>query len=407
MAAGFYPAVIISGFNPVIALKNKIGLQQSGSIGLRRSLIAVQLIIAQILVIGTLVLFLQLNFFRNADPGFDQHAMITIPLPANDSIQQIRPSLKNGLLQFPDINSVCYQYEAPMSTMGYGGSVRFDNRADWEKFMISDLFGDENYLDTYKIPLLAGRRIIIRDSITEFVVNEEFMHKTGIRNPDDILGRQLVDGNSGLEGKIVGVVKSFHLKSMQEEVQPCAIFNYPKLYKEVAIRLDTKDFSRSIQNIQNVWQKIYPEEVFTYQFVDKKIAAYYEKEDQLATLIRSFAMIAILICCLGLYGMISFMVTHKTKEIGVRKVLGASIHHIILLFGKEFLILVLIAFCIAAPVAWYVMKNWLNGFAYRIVFHWWILALGGIVILCVTFITVGFKVIKAALMNPVKSLISD
>jgi len=404
MAAGFYPAVIISGFNPVIALKNKVGLQQSGGIGLRRSLIAVQLIIAQILIIGTLVLILQLNFFRNTDPGFDKNAVITIPLPATDSMQQIRSSLKNGLLQFADIKSVSYQYEAPMSEMGYGGSVRFDNRIEWEKFMISDRFGDESYLDTYKIPLLAGRNMIIRDSVTEFIVNEEFMQKTGIHNPEEIIGRQLLDGNSGLQGEIVGVVKSFHLKSLQEAVQPCAIFNFPKLYKEVAIRLDTKDFSKSVQNIQRVWQKIYPEEVFTYQFVDKKISEFYEKEDQLATLIRSFAMTAILICCLGLYGMISFMVTQKTKEIGVRKVLGAGVNNIVLLFGKEFLVLVTAAFIIAAPIAWYVMTKWLSGFAYRIEFHWWILALGGIVVLSVTFITVGFKVLKAALMNPVKSL---
>lgn len=407
LAAGFYPAVIISGFNPIIALKNKIGLQQSGGIGLRRSLIAVQLIIAQILVIGTIVLILQMNFFRNTDPGFDQHAVITIPLPASDSTQQIRSALKNNLLQYAEIKSVSYQYEAPMSTMGYGGSVRFDNRVDWEKFMISDRFGDESYLDTYRIPLLAGRNLMIRDSITEFIVNEEFMQKTGIRIPEQLIGRQLLDGNSGLEGKIVGVVKSFHLKSLQEAVQPCAIFNYPKLYKEVAIRLDTKDFSKSVQNIQNIWQKLYPEEVFTYQFVDKKIAEFYDKEDQLATLIRSFAMTAILICCLGLYGMVSFMVTQKMKEIGVRKVLGAGISNIMLLFGREFFILVTAAFFIAAPIAWMVMNNWLNGFAYRIAFHWWILALGGIVILSVTFITVGFKVMKAALMNPVKSLKAD
>ncbi|KAA6436990.1 FtsX-like permease family protein [Dyadobacter flavalbus] len=407
MAAGFYPAVIISGFNPVIALKNKTGMQQSGSFGLRRSLIAFQLIIAQILVIGTLVLVLQLNFFRNADPGFNQNAVITIPLPASDSTQQVRSLLKNSLLHFPDIKTVSYQYEAPMSTMGYGGSVRFDNRADWEKFMISDRFGDESYLDTYKIPLLAGRNFIIRDSVTEFLVNRELMQKAGIRNPEHMIGKQFVDGNSGLEGKIVGVVNNFHLKSLQEEIKPCALFHHPKLYKEVAVRLDTEDFSRSILRIQNAWQKIYPEEVFTYQFVDEKIEKFYEKEDQLATLIRSFAMIAILICCLGLYGMISFMVTHKTKEIGVRKVLGAGVNNIILLFGKEFLILVSTAFIIAAPIAWYVMKNWLDGFAYRIHFHWWILASGGIIILSVTFLTVGFKVIKAAWMNPVKSLATD
>ena len=146
MFAGFYPAVIISGFNPVAALKSKLGTQQIGGIGLRRSLITVQLIIAQILVIGTLVLVLQLKFFKNADLGFDQNAVITIPLPKSDTLQKTKDALQNDMLQYPDIKSVSYQYEAPTSSMGFGGSVRFDNRVEWEKFVIRDRFGDENYL---------------------------------------------------------------------------------------------------------------------------------------------------------------------------------------------------------------------------------------------------------------------
>ena len=402
--AGFYPSVIISGFNPIAALKSKLGMQQAGGIGLRRSLITVQLIIAQVLVIGTLVLLLQLKFFKNADLGFDKNAVITVLLPKMNPDLKTKESLRNNLLQYPDIKSVTYQYEAPTSSMGYGGSVRFDNRSEWEKFMIRDRFGDENYLNTYKMPLLAGRNIVLRDSVTEFVVNEEFMKKVGIQNPQMVLGRQLVDGNSGFQGEIVGVVKSFHLKSLQEAVEPCAIFANPKMYKEIAIKLDTKDFTKTIQNIQNTWQKTYPDEVFTYQFVDEQIAKFYEKEEQLTSLIRSFAMVAILICCLGLYGMVSFMVTQKTKEIGVRKVLGARVESIVLLFGQEFLILVLLAFAIAAPIAWYTMTNWLRNFAYRIDLQWWILALGGISTLLITLVTVGYKVIKAALINPVKSL---
>ena len=179
------------------------------------------------------------------------------------------------------------------------------------------------------------------------------------------------------------------------------------MYKEVAVKLDTKNISQSIRHLHEAWQKSYPDEVFSYEFVNEQIARFYEKEEQLTTLIRTFALVAILICCLGLYGMVSFMVTQKTKEIGVRKVLGASITHIISLFGKEFLILVSLAFLVAAPIAWYAMTNWLNHFAYRISLDWWILASGGIIILLITLMTVGFKVVKAALMNPVKSLLMD
>ncbi|GLU53727.1 ABC transporter permease [Dyadobacter frigoris] len=405
--AGFYPAVIISGFNPIAALKSKLSTQQIGGIGLRRSLITVQLIIAQILVIGTLVLVLQLKFFKNTDLGFDQNAVITIPLPKSDTLQKTKDALRNDMLQYPDIKSVSYQYEAPASNMGFGGSVRFDNRAEWEKFVIRDRFGDENYLQTYKMQLLAGRSLMKRDSVVEFVINEELMKRLGVRDPQLILGKQLEDGASGFKGDIVGVVKSFHLKSLQEAVEPCVIFANPKLYKEVAVKIDTRNLAQSIQHINQAWQKSYPDEVFSYEFVDEKIAKFYEKEEQLTSLIRSFAMVAILICCLGLYGMVSFMVTQKTKEIGVRKVLGASVSNIVSLFGKEFLILVTVAFCIASPIAWYAMKNWLNHFAYRIDLEWWILASGGIIILLITLITVGYKVVIAALMNPVKSLASE
>lgn len=404
LMAGFYPAVIVSGFNPIAALKNKSGVHLAGGIGMRRPLITIQLAIAQILIISTLVLMLQLRFFQNANLGFDQNSVITLSLPKTDAEPDIRKALKNELLQYPDVKSVAFQYEAPTSTMGYGGSVRFDNRKEWEKFVIRDRFGDEDYIDTYKMKLLAGRSFIVRDSVSEFVVNEEFMKKVGVRNPTSILGRQLEDGNTGLKGEIVGVVKSFHLKSLQEVVEPCAIFSHPKLYKELAVKLNTRNIQSSLSNIQAAWQKVYPDEVFNYQFVDEQIARFYEKEQQLTTLIRTFSIVAILICCLGLYGMISFMVTQKRKEIGIRKVLGAGVDSIILLFGREFVLLVMIGFVIAVPVAWYVMNNWLNNFAYHISLHWWILATGGLAILIVTLITVSFKVVRAALVNPVKSI---
>ena len=404
LMAGFYPAVIVSGFNPIAALKNRSGTQLAGGIGMRRPLITIQLAIAQILIISTIVLVLQLRFFQNANLGFDQNSVITLSLPKNDTEFKIRNALKNELLQYPDVKSVSFQYEAPTSSMGYGGSVRFDNRKEWEKFVIRDRFGDEDYIDTYKMKLLAGRSSSPRDSVIEFVVNEEFMRKVGIRTPEAVLGKQLEDGNTGLKGEIVGVVKSFHLKSLQEVVEPCAIFAHPKLYKEVAVKLSTRNIQSSVSNIQSAWQKVYPDEVFNYQFVDEQIARFYQKEQQLTTLIRTFSIVAILICCLGLYGMISFMVTQKRKEIGIRKVLGAGVDSIILLFGREFVLLVMVGFVIAAPVAWYIMNNWLNNFAYHISLHWWILATGGFAIMIITLTTVSFKVVRAALMNPVKSI---
>jgi len=405
--AGFYPAVIISGFNPITALKGKSANRQMGGFALRRVLTTVQLVVAQILFIGAMVLLLQLDYFRNADLGFDQQAVVTIPLPKTDKTKKFSSSLKNELLQHSDISSVTYQYEAPASNMGYGGSVRFDNRTDWEKFVIRDRFADENYLETYKIPLLAGRSFVDKDSVTEFVINEELMKRLGINDPEKTLGKTLEDGNSGLKGLIVGVVKSFHLKSLQVGIEPCAIFPNPKLYKEVAVKINARNVSQTLEKIQSTWAKVYPDEVFEYQFVEDKVAGFYDNERLITTLIELFAGVAIVICCLGLFGTISFMVSQRTKEVGIRKVLGAGALNIAILFGKEFLAMVTIALVVSGPVACYLTEQWLNNFAYRIAWEWWIPASGGLIILAVTMLAIGKTVLSAALMNPVKSLKSD
>lgn len=407
VTAGFYPAVIISGFNPITALKNKGGSKLVGGIGVRRSLVTVQLVIAQVLIIGTWVLMLQMKYFRDTDLGFDQHAVISVALPKLSDQHKVNESLRDRLLQYPQISSVSYQYEAPTSAMGFGGSFRYDNRSEWEKFVIRDRFADQYYLQTYQMPLLAGRSFSAKDSVAEFVVNEELMKRLGIVDPQLMLGKQMEDGASGLKGEIVGVVKSFHLKSLQEAIEPCVIFARPELYKEIAIKMKTGDFAVTLVNIEKIWKETYPDEVFSYQFVDEQIERFYEKEEQLTALIRSFAVLAFLICGMGLYGMVSFMVSQKKKEIGVRKVLGASVNHIVYLFGREFSLLVVFAFLIASPVAWYFSVQWLNGFAYRIELNWWIVGLGGVTTLALTCATVGYKVVRAALVNPVDSLVSD
>ncbi|WP_031527228.1 FtsX-like permease family protein [Dyadobacter crusticola] len=407
LLAGFYPAVILSGFNPVAALKSKLISRQVGGIGLRRSLVVVQLMIAQVMIIGTLVMMLQLDFFRNADLGFDQKGVIRITLPKQNGESNNRQAFRNALLQYPEVKSVTYQYDAPTLDMGFGGSVRFDNRTEWEKFVIKVRFGDADYLKTYQMPLLAGRSFSDRNSVREFVVNEELMKKLGVRDPDQMIGRSMEDGTSGYKGRIVGVVKSFHLSSLHDATEPCAIYAQPEQYREVAIRLDLSSLTNSISHIRKAWQAHYPGEVFGWEFTEEKIASFYAKEEQLTNLIRLFAWVAIVICCLGLYGMISFMVTEKTKEIGVRKVLGASVDSILALFGKELLVLTGISCLLAVPAAWSLMNTWLSHFAYRIDLHWWLVAAGSLFIVPVIVLTIGFKVMQAAKMNPVKSLASD
>ncbi|QRQ99859.1 FtsX-like permease family protein [Dyadobacter sandarakinus] len=402
LLAGFYPAVIVSGFNPVAALKGRLSFGRPGGFGLRRSLVVVQLIIAQTMITGTVILVMQLQFFRNADLGFDQKAVIKVTLPVQGTGK--RESFKNDILQYPEVRSAAFQYDAPTSDMGFGGSVRFDNRADWEKFVVRIRFADADYLKTYQIPLLAGRSFSDRDSVREFIVNEEFMKKLGIRDPAYLLGRSVEDGFSGNKSRIVGVVKSFHLKSLQEGIEPCIIYAQPEQYREIAVRLNPGNISTALSHLRNAWQASYPDEVFNYEFADQKIASFYAKEAQLTSLIRAFAWVAIAICCLGLYGMVSFMVTQKTREIGVRKVLGAGVDSILVLFGKEFMLMILIAFAVSAPLTWLAMNSWLSHFAYRIHLNVWLAVSGGLLIIPVTALTIGYKAVSAALMNPVKSL---
>jgi putative ABC transport system permease protein len=407
LLAGFYPAVIVAGFNPIAALKGTIRARQAGSLGVRRLLVAAQLVIALVLVTEALVLLLQMRFFRNTDLGFNHNAIVILSLPQNDRDPRAREVLRQTMLQYPEVKSVTFQYEAPTSDMGYGGSVRFDNKTEWEKFMIRDRFGDQYYLETYQLPLLAGRSFLAKDSITEFVVNEEFMKRVGVQEAQKMLGKQLEDGNTGLKGEIVGVVRSFHLKSLQNAIEPCAIFARPTLYKQMAVKLGTGEVTTSLGNLRAAWLKIYPDEVFDFHFLDDQIARFYQHEQQLTHLIQAFALVAVIICCLGLFGMISFMVSYKTREIGVRKVLGAGVISIVWLFGREFLLLIGGACLVAVPAVLYLARQWLANFVYRIDLEWWLPALGCLVIVVVTLLTVGIQVAKAALADPVKSLRSD
>jgi putative ABC transport system permease protein len=407
LLAGLYPAVLLSGFNPISALKGTFTARQAGALGIRRILIAVQLVIAQVLVMGTLVLILQMRLFRNTDLGFNHNAIVILSLPQSAQDTPGREVFRQTLMQYSEVKSVTFQYEAPTSEMGYGGSVRFNNKTDWEKFMIRDRFGDQHYLATYQMPLLAGRCFSAKDSVTEFVVNEELMKRVGVQDAQKMLGKQLEDGNTGLKGEIVGVVRSFHLKSLQNAIEPCAIFARPTLYRQIAVKLESANLIRSLGHLRDAWAKVYPDEVFDYHFLDEQIARFYQSEQQLTNLIQIFALVAVVICCLGLFGMISIMVAHKTREIGVRKVLGAGVKSIVWLFGREFLLLIGGACAVAIPVALYLARQWLSNFVYRIDLQWWLPVLGCTLIILVTLLTVGIQVVKAASADPVKSLRAD
>ena len=402
LAAGFYPALVLSRFKPVNALKNQLnGQSQSAGFG-RKSLIVIQNIIAQVLIIGTIIITMQVRYLKTADLGFNKTGVIMLPLPDFDKSKT--DFLRNQLMAQPGISAVSYCYRAPSSTADKGGSIKYDGR-EWEKFVGRTVMGDAGYAKTFGLNIIAGRNIAEADSAKEYLVNEQLVYKLGVKDPQKIIGRSFTAGDlTDKPGTIVGVVKDFHAKSLYRAIEPTYISTFRSAYQYAGVRIDMKNRSAALAQIQKIWQSVFPDNVFEYRFLDEQIGDFYQKEDLLNKLIKSSAVIAIFISCLGLLGLISLLTLQRTKEIGIRKVLGASVAHITSLLSADFLKLVLIAVLVASPVAWLMMSKYLQDFAYRIDIPLWVFVLAAGMALLIAFVTVSFQSIKAAMANPVNSL---
>jgi putative ABC transport system permease protein len=403
--AGLYPAIILSGFNPALALKNKITSASVGGLSVRRGLVISQFAISQILIIGTIVAVTQMNFIKSADLGFNKEALLIIN-SNNDSVALARQaSYKQKLLKIPGVKSVTFSSDVPSSLNNSGTNFGFDHKANPD-FTLYTKFADEDYFKTFGLQMLAGRGFGKSDTINEVVVNETLMKKLGIKEPDNIVGKDIRFGTDSWK-KIVGVVKDFKTNSLKEDIKPLAIAEKRSNYGVTAVKLQSTNIPKTRAAVEVEWNQSYPEYAFTSSYMEDTIAEFYEQDAQLSLLYKIFAGIAIFISCLGLYGLVSFMAIQKTKEIGVRKVLGASIKNIILLFSKEFTILILISSVIAIPVAYYMMNNWLQNFVFRIKINAGIFVLAIILSIIIAWIAVGSQSMKAAIANPVKSLRSE
>ncbi|MEO3408466.1 ABC transporter permease [Mucilaginibacter sp. CAU 1740] len=401
-AAGSYPALILSRFKPVNALKNQVAGKVQSAGFTRKGLIIVQNVIAQVLIISTILITLQVRYLKTADLGFNKNAVIMLPVPDNSKTKT--DYLRNQLLADPAIKNVSFCYRAPSSTADKGGSIKYDTR-DWEKFVGYTIMGDAGYIKTFGIQLVAGRNIVESDTAREYLINETLAKKLGVKDPQQVIGRKFAAGDlSDNPGTIVGVVKDFHAKSLYTAIAPEYISTFRKGYQYVGVKIASGNPSAVIDHIKKEWQAVYPDNVFEYRFLDQQIADFYQKEDLLNKLITSSAVIAIFISCLGLLGLISLLTLQRTKEIGIRKVLGASIANITGLLSVDFLKLVLIAVVVASPIAWLMMNKYLQNFAYRIDIQWWVFVLAAFAALFIAFITVSFQSIKAAMANPVDSL---
>lgn len=413
--SGFYPAVILSGFNPATVLKSKVNAQGSGA-GVRKVLVVFQFMIAQVLIICTLVIAGQMAYFRNKPLGFSQEAILNVPLPNAD--KAVLASLRTRLEAIPDVQHISLSLGPPTSDNIFRTNFQLAEKSS-EGYTTTVKPVDWHYLDTYDIKLLAGRWLNETDEKQTdmdlplekrqyvYILNEAAIKRLGFPNAHAAIGTTIITGIYGIKAEIAGVVADYHTVSLHESIEPVIMMNFPKFYYDAGIKVDSKNLSETIAAIKTAWESVYPDFYFEYTFLDQEVAGQYRQDERTFTLFKIFAGISIFIGCLGLYGLISFMANQKLKEVGIRKVMGASVTSIVMLFTREFIKLILIAFALAAPLAYYFMDKWLQGFAYRIDMPWWVFLLAVVATLVIALLTVGYRSIRAAVTNPAQVLAAE
>ncbi|MBD2751583.1 ABC transporter permease [Spirosoma validum] len=412
--AGFYPALVLSGYQPILALKGRAmktaGKGVANQLTLRRGLIVGQFAISQLLIIGTIIAYNQMNYFRSADLGYSRDAVLNVLIPEKKPGQL--ESLKAKLVGLPGIQSLSFGMTTPSSTSNWTTGFRFENDDKEPDYGVLMRPADTAYVHTYGLKLLAGRMYQPADTMREYVINEAFMKRLGFQAPQQVIGKFLRVNGEDLKKPIVGVVKDFNAFSLHQHIEPSILTSYRDQYRSLGIKLSAsytspERISQLLKEVETAWNATFPDFVFKYTFLDETLANFYKTEERMYSLFRLLAGIAIFIGCLGLYGVVAFMAESRTKEVGIRKALGASTAHIFGLFSIDFVRLVLVALVLSSPVAWYVMNQWLQKFAYKIDIEWWMFALAGVLAVGVALVTVSFQSIKAALTNPVTSLRSE
>jgi ABC-type antimicrobial peptide transport system permease subunit len=408
--SGLYPAFFLSSFLPALALKNQAysnGAQTRTSY-LRKALIVFQFSFAQVLIIGTLVLISQINFMLTKDLGFTKDSIIHFNTPWSENGSK-RFVLQNELSRLPEVAEISMCNSSP-SDFGYSSNMLIYKDGKEEiKTNVYRKFGDEHYVPLYNIKIIAGRNLLPADSMKEILINESYLKELNL-TPQEAIGKEIWEQDKPYP--IVGVVKNFHTSSLQFGFQPIFMANNKESLYSFSIKFSSTKggatkFQEAIAKIEKAWNKVYPDKKFEYKFVDEKIRSFYETEQRMSKLTTTAMAIAIIICSLGLFGLVSYTSIQRTKEIGIRKVLGATVNNIVLLLSKDFLLLVIVAFAIAAPVAYYGADKFLSGYAFHTNLNWYLFALAGGASVILAFATVSYQAIKAAISNPVDSLRSE
>jgi len=410
--SGFYPALILTKFRPVTVLKNQVDAStaQSRKAWLRKTLTVTQFVIAQFLVIATLVVSKQINYSLNKELGYKKDAIVYFPTPFNffsDKEDNRRFTLLEKIKSIPEIEKISLGSTAPAHRGASSTTMKVNNGEKDVELMVEVISADPGYFDIYKMKLAAGKFPEQSDTLKEYLVNETYAKALGFFNSADAIGKLVDRGKKKVP--IVGVLADFHTKSTHEPIKPLAYSSSRKNSYTIHLALKSEAGSpglwkTGLAKIEKEFKTLYPEDEFKYEFFDETIAAFYKKEQNISKLLKWSAGLCIFISCLGLLGLVIYTTNTRTKEIGVRKVLGASVTQIVSLLSKDLVSLVLIAFIIASPLAWLAMNKWLQDFVYRTNIGWWVFAICGISMLVIAVVILCIRTIRAAIANPVKSL---
>ena len=400
LVAGIYPAIVLSSFRPVSVLKGRFASGTKGIL-LRKALVISQFTISIVLIIATLVVYFQMDYMRNQELGFSKDQMLVI----NTNNDPAKETFRQSVLNIPGVQSAALSSSVPGGGNPAAYSEIENTKGELQVANLDLYFVDFNYIPQFNVKVVAGRAFSKEfgtDTTKAMMLNEAAVKMFGYSSPKQAIGKRFKQW--GREGTIVGVVKDFHFRSLQQDIKPLSIRIEPEGCELVSVKISGKNIRQSIAAIEQQWNQLIPSRPFSYFFLDEYFDRQYRDEERFGRLFLNFAVLAIFISCLGLLGLASYSTIQRTREIGIRKVLGADVTGIVGLLSADFLRLVVVAFVISSPLAWLLMHSWLKGFAYRINIPWWVFLLAGSAAILIAIATISLQAVKAALANPVKSL---
>lgn len=405
LLSGSYPAFILSGFKPSSALKGRI-FSSVWNLNLRRTLVVFQFTVSILLIICTLVVYMQMNFLQNQDLGFKTSQTLVINFEGDKNVRNKLEYIKSALLQIQGVKNIAASSSVPGD--GTAGTWSMDfalHSSDTVHTELPVYLVDYHFLKQYNIPITAGRGFDLKyaaDSTESILINETALRRLGIKNAEDVIGKNV--GMYPTDGKIVGIVKDFHFESLQKPVEPLLLRILPLQLRLLSLELQGNNIKQTIASIEKSWKQLVPERPLEYKFLDETFNRQYDGEVKFGRVFGIFSFLAVFIACLGLSGLAAISTIQRTKEIGIRKILGASVISLTRLLGGNYLLLICISIMIASPIGWFAMKTWLNNFAYRGQISIWIFLTAGLGAAFMALVTVSFHSIRVATSNPINSL---